>query len=72
MGFPSYCSRRAQKKLAQTVESEVAEWIDSHSQLSDEAGHRQVAPMVSLPARTITTGVGPVDIKQHRGEPTRG
>jgi putative transposase len=52
--------------LAQAVEAEVAEWIDSHSQVRDDAGHRQVVRNVSLPARTITTGVGPVDIKQPR------
>jgi putative transposase len=56
----------AQKMLAQAVEAEVAEWIDSHSQVRDEAGHRQVVRNGSLPPRTITTGVGPVDVKQPR------
>jgi putative transposase len=56
----------ARRMLAQAVEAEVAEWIDSHSQVRDGAGHRQVVRNGSLPARTITTGVGPVDIKQPR------
>jgi putative transposase len=56
----------AQRMLAQAVEAEVAEWINSHSQVRDDAGHRQVVRNGSLPARTIMTGVGPVDIKQPR------
>jgi putative transposase len=56
----------AQKLLGQAIEAEVAEWIDSHAQLRDESGHRQVVRNGSLPARTITTGVGPVEIKQPR------
>src|SRR5262245_6424749 len=54
----------AQKLLAQAIEAEVADWINGHSDLRDDAGHRQVVRNGSLPARTITTGVGPVEVKQ--------
>jgi putative transposase len=56
----------AQKLLAQAIDAEVAEWISSHCHLRDEAGHRRVVRNGSLPARTITTGVGPVEVKQPR------
>jgi putative transposase len=56
----------AQRLLAQAVEAEVADWIDSHSDLRNDAGHRQVVRNGSLPPRTITTGVGPVEVKQPR------
>lgn len=56
----------AQKLLAQAIEAEVATWIDAHSHLCDEAGHRQVVRNGALPERTISTGVGPVAVKQPR------
>jgi putative transposase len=56
----------AQKLLAQAIEAEVSEWIESHAHVRDEAGHRQVVRNGSMPARTITTGVGPVEVKQPR------
>ena len=52
--------------LAQAIEAEVAEWIDDHAHLKDEAGHRQVVRNGHLPKRTITTGVGPVEVQQPR------
>jgi transposase-like protein len=56
----------AQKLLAQAIEAEVAAWIEGHAHLRDEAGHRQVVRNGAMPARTITTGVGPVEVKQPR------
>jgi transposase-like protein len=56
----------AQRLLAQAVEAEVADWIDAHSHLRDDAGHRSVVRNGAMPARTITTGVGPVEVKQPR------
>ena len=56
----------AEKLLAQAIEAEVAAWIDGHAHLCDEAGHRQVVRNGAMPARTITTGVGPVEVKQPR------
>ena len=56
----------AQRMLAQAIEAEVAEWIDGHAPLTDEKGHRQVVRNGYLPKRTITTGVGPVEVQQPR------
>jgi len=58
--------RGAHKMLAEAVEAEVASWIEEHSQLRDEVGHRQVVRNGSLPARTIITGIGPLEVKQPR------
>jgi len=56
----------AQRLLSQAVEAEVAEWIASHAHLTDQAGHRQVVRNGRLPQRTITTGVGPIEVQQPR------
>lgn len=56
----------AQKLLAQAIDAEVTGWIQCHAHLRDDAGHRQVVRNGALPARTITTGVGPVEVKQPR------
>ncbi len=53
--------------LAQAIEAEVAEWIDDRSaDLPQRDGHRQVVRNGYLPKRTITTGVGPVEVQQPR------
>lgn len=56
----------AQRMLAQAVEAEVAEWIEGHAHLTDQNGRRQVVRNGHLPKRTITTGVGPVEVQQPR------
>ena len=56
----------AQRLLAQALEAEVADWIDAHSPLRDEAGRRQVVRNGVMRPRTITTGVGPVAVTQPR------
>jgi putative transposase len=56
----------AQRMLARAIEVEVAEWIEGHAHLSDVNGHRQVVRNGYLPKRTITTGVGPVEVQQPR------
>jgi putative transposase len=56
----------AQQMLTTAIEAEVAEWIDSHRHLQDDEGHRQVVRNGYLPERSITTGVGPVKIRQPR------
>jgi putative transposase len=56
----------AQKLLAQAIEAEVADWIDAHKECLDDQGRRQVVRNGSLPARTITTGLGQVAVKQPR------
>jgi hypothetical protein len=52
--------------LQQTVELEVAEYIERHQDLRDGKGLRLVVRNVSLPQREILCGVGPVGIKQPR------
>lgn len=56
----------AQQMLATAIEAEVAEWIEVHRHLQDSRGHRQVVRNGHLPRRTITTGIGPVEVRQPR------
>ena len=56
----------AQRLLAQAIEAEVTEWIASHAHLKNSDGHRQVVRNGHLPKRTITTGVGPIQVEQPR------
>jgi len=56
----------AQEMLAQAIENEVAEYIETHANRHDNQGRRQVVRNGYLPARTIRTGVGPVEIQQPR------
>ena len=48
--------------LAQAIEAEVDEWIEERTHLHDEQGRRQVVRNGYLPERTITTGVGEVEV----------
>lgn len=75
VGFPSETSQDvltgilregAQRLLSTAIEAEVADWIDRHSHLKDEAGHQQVVRHGHLPERTILTGVGKVPVRQPR------
>jgi putative transposase len=63
--------RGAQQLLAQAIEAEVADWIDRHQDCRDEQGRRQVVRNGHLPARAITTGVGPVEVHQPRVQDRR-
>ena len=56
----------AQRLLGQAIEAEVADWLESHQHIVNEKGHRQVVGNGRLPARTIITGVGPVEVSQRR------
>jgi putative transposase len=58
--------RGARRLLAQAIEAEVADWIDAHADLKDQAGHRQVVRNGFLPERKIQTGLGDVEVKQPR------
>jgi putative transposase len=62
----------AQRLLAQAVEAEVDEWIGSHQHLTTAAGHRQVVRNGYLPKRTLTTGIGSVEVEQPRVLDRRG
>jgi putative transposase len=61
----------AAQLLAQTIQAEVAAYLEARSHLRDEAGRRQVVRNGSLPQRTILTGIGPVEVKQPRVQDRR-
>ena len=65
------CRQGAREMLAKAIEAEVANWIDEHAHLRDEAGHRQVVRNGSHPERTILTGLGPIAVKQPRVQDRR-
>jgi putative transposase len=56
----------AKRLLAEAIQAEVADWIESHAHIKDLAGHRQVVRNGYLPERTIQTGVGDIQVKQPR------
>jgi putative transposase len=56
----------AKQLLSQAIETEVTEWIERHKEHQDAQGRQQVVRNGFLPARTILTGIGPVDVKQPR------
>lgn len=81
VSFPSTGSRDAltevlrsgaQRLLAEAVDAEVREWIDSRAQVTDAAGRRQVVRNGYLPKRSILTGIGPVEVEQPRVLDRRG
>ena len=81
VSFPSTSSRDAltevlrsgaQRLLAEAIEAEVAEWIDSHAHVTDAAGRRQVVRNGYLPKRSILTGIGQVEVEQPRVLDRRG
>jgi putative transposase len=61
----------AQQMLTTAIEAEIADWIESHRHLQDSRGHRQVVRNGYLPERSITTGVGPVKVRQPRAHDRR-
>ena len=52
--------------LAQAIEAEVAQWIDEHRHVTNDAGCRQVVRNGYLPERKLVTGVGEVAVQQPR------
>jgi putative transposase len=56
----------SQRMLAQAIEAEVAEWIEGHKTCVDKEGHRQVVRNGVMPRRTISTGIGPIEVEQPR------
>jgi transposase-like protein len=81
VSFPSTPSRDAlteilrsgaQRLLAEAVEAEVRQWIESHAQVQDEGGRRQVVRNGYLPKRSILTGIGSVQVEQPRVLDRRG
>ena len=53
----------AQQIIAQAVEAELNELLNAHKDLCDSSGRQAVVRNGYLPARTITTGVGEVEVQ---------
>lgn len=56
----------AQKLLTEMIQLEVEDWLARRAHLRDEEGRRQVVRNGYLPERELTTGVGPVKVRQPR------
>jgi putative transposase len=61
----------ARRMLAVALEAEVQAYIAARAELVDEHGHRLVVRNGHAPARSITTGVGQVEVVR-RGWTTGG
>jgi hypothetical protein len=61
----------ARRMLAVALEGEVEAYIAAHAELVDEHGHRLVVRNGHAPARTITTGVGQVEVVRPRVDDRR-
>ena len=53
----------ARQIIAQAVEAELNEFLSQYQELRDESGRQGVVRNGYLPARTITTGVGEVEVQ---------
>lgn len=53
----------AKQIIAQAVEAEISEFLKQYQDLKDEQGRQTVVRNGYLPERTITTGVGAVEVK---------
>src|SRR5215475_13597893 len=58
--------RGAQQMLQRALENEVAEYLEAHKEREDGQGKQQVVGNGSLPARSLVTGVGPLEVRQPR------
>ena len=56
----------AQQLLTQAIQAEVASYLEARTELRDADGRQLVVRNGYLPERTLTTGVGPVEVKQPR------
>jgi putative transposase len=61
----------ARRMLAVALEAEVEAYIAAHAELLDEHGHRLVVRNGHAPARSITTGVGQVEVVRPRVDDRR-
>ena len=61
----------ARRALQKAIEDEVAEYLATHRERVDGAGHRLVVRNGHKPPRTILSGVGPIEVKQPRVDDRR-
>ncbi|MET4117921.1 transposase-like protein [Bradyrhizobium sp. JR1.5] len=59
-------SNGARALLAKAVEAEVADFLGQHADLKTADGHHRVVRHGHLPEREVTTGIGPVAVRQPR------
>jgi len=52
--------------LAVAIETEVEAWLDAHGHVVDEGGRRLIVRNGYLPKRSITSGIGPIEVQQPR------
>jgi transposase-like protein len=70
-GLDELFRQGARRMLAVALEAEVEAYIAAHAELVDEHGHRLVVRNGHAPARTITTGVGQVEVVRPRVDDRR-
>jgi len=56
----------ARRMLAQAVEAEVEAFLAAHAGLADDQGHRRLVRNGHAPARSIQTGIGPIEVRRPR------
>lgn len=56
----------ARRMLQAAIQNEVAEYLEAHKGIRDDAGRHLVVRNGYLPERDLVTGVGPIRIKQPR------
>jgi putative transposase len=61
----------ARRALQKAIEDEVAEYLNTHRECLDEAGHRLVVRNGHKPPRSILSGLGPIEVKQPRVDDRR-
>jgi transposase-like protein len=61
----------AQRLLAEAIEAEVEQYVQTHGTERDERGHRVVVRNGHLPARKIASGLGPIEVQAPRVEDRR-
>src|SRR5260370_30629283 len=70
--FEQLLQEGARKLLQAAIENEVIEYIQFHKDRRDENGQRLVVRNGHLPEREITSGIGPIKVRQppvlHRDE----
>jgi putative transposase len=71
VSLESIAREGARRALQKAIEDEVAEYIDGHRESVDERGHRLVVRNGHKAARTILTGVGPLEVAQPRVDDRR-
>ncbi len=61
----------ARRALQKAIEDEVAEYLTTHRQCLDDAGHRLVVRNGHKSPRSILSGLGPIEVKQPRVDDRR-